>query len=206
MRVTVTTNANQYAATMRAKAAALNRGVYSASRDIARVAKARADWWSSGPYSQRALTRMGHPYARRNTWQATGSSLKTRKVWKRTVYARRVGQGFPHRVNVQSGDFRSDWRTRVATTADAVSVRLENRSAHARYLTPRGTARMMGRDPMGAITRDVRKRTQGLWRKALRKALNTRAAGPWRGADTVTLSGWGLRDAFQRGYEFTRGL
>ena len=193
LRITVTTNAKEYSSAMRIKAGNLEKNIRATGYQVRKVALERADWWSSGPIKQRELTRMGHPYARRNTWTAQRSSLKTRKVSTGRVYRLgRVGEKFPNRINEQTGDFKGGWKFTYKKTGSGDFLgTLSNTSKHAQYLTRFGTDKMIPRNVMAAINRDVRKETQGLYHDALKRALASGGGG---------LSAGAMRAALRRGY------
>jgi hypothetical protein len=192
LRITIHTNEREYRANMRAKADELVSGVRQTQAVVGTIAMARARWWSSGPYKQRELDRLGHPYARRNAIQ-TATTTKRGQRRRKLVYRAKIGQGFPARINVQSGDFLHSWKWRMQRTPNGVTGTLWNTSDRTKYLTGSGTTLMMGRPVMRAIMKDVRKQTKGMFRKTLHRALN--AGG------SVGRGGWGALDAFRRGYQ-----
>jgi hypothetical protein len=202
VRISVSTNAGQYEANMRAKGAELTRSVRATMREVREVAMERARWWSDGPYEQWQLTRKGHPYARRNASVVMSYSQKTGRLSTRMKYAGRIGTGFPARINYQSGDFYAGWRFHQRFTANELTGSLTNVSPHARYLTGRPVGHMVGRPVMKAIAKDVRKRTKGLWGKCLRTSLRAKASG-MSGIGGNFQRGYvrGLRDAYRRGYD-----
>ena len=213
LRITVTTNAKEYSSAMRIKAGNLEKNIRATGYQVRKVALERADWWSSGENSLADLRRMGHPYARRNTWKAQQSSLKTRKVTTKTVRAKLLGKGFsrgekfPNRINEQTGDFKGGWKFTYKKTGSGDFLgTLSNTSKHAQYLTRFGTDKMIPRNVMAAINRDVRKETEGLYHDALKRALASGGGsfsgglGGFGGGGGGGLSAGAMRAAFRRGY------
>jgi hypothetical protein len=178
-RVTISSNANEYAALMRVRADNLTKEIKDTGDELGKIALARAEWWSSGPYKQSELTRMGHPYAKRNP--------------------KRIGQKWAGRINEQTGEFKHGWKWShvEAGSGDMVGT-LSNDSDHAKYLTRDGTSRMVGRPVREGIAREVRKEAEHLWGDIIPNTI-ARSGGPLNG-----VSGRSLAGAFRRG--FSRGL
>lgn len=189
MTFSVDTNADVYAVTCADRARRTPQAQKRANAKIRSVLMERAQWWSSGPFSLTELARMGHPYARRNR-------IVTRHGGKKMIsFAKRVGEQFPHRINRQSGDYIAGWRTSDAVHEDTATVTLKNVSRHARFLTPRGTPNMIGRNPLGGIMRDSRKRIQAVERQVVPDAV--------RGTTSRTgIRPGQLRQAFMTGFRF----
>lgn len=141
MRVTLA----QAAAAIERKARAIATEARRAERQAAREALAEARKLSSGPYSARALARLGHPYARRRPRPPLPASV----------------------INVQSGRFRAGWQ--VTGTGDRLV--LVNASPAARWLTARGTRRMIGRPIAAAVAARIRERRLRRLRQAVRRGL-----------------------------------
>lgn len=189
MRFSVSTTANTYAVTYVDRAKRTPQAQKRANAKIRSVLMERAQWWSSGPFSLTELARMGHPYARRNR-------IVTRHGGKKMIsFAKRVGEQFPHRINRQSGDYIAGWRTSDSVHEDTATVTLRNVSRHARFLTPRGTAHMIGRNPLGGIMRESKKRIQGVEKQVIPDVL--------RGtAHRTGIRPGQLRQAFMTGFRF----
>lgn len=189
---------------MQERAAAISPELHRAMRDIKGRALEVAREMSSGPYGDPAVLRaLGHPYSRR--------------------HPRPIGAFYPAKINVNTGDFRSRWRgtvTRRGLQAGGASItmRLSNNSPHARYLTERGTSRMIGRPIQKLIvekTRDyARKRIANAYKSALRKGTAGGTVGrAWTGtraprmtAQPLNFGNWNsrMRAAFDRGYRETK--
>lgn len=179
----------QYSATCNVRAKRIIGGQKAAAKRIEDVLMERADWWSSGPYSLRVLAKMGHPYARRRM------SLRTGRTGRKTrIYAVRVGEKFPNRINVQSGDFRSSWKTRVSHGPNKLIVELSNDSEHAKYLTKAGTSKMVPRNPLAGIMRESRKKVFDIERQVIPDAVR----GSGRAFGSITQGR--LRKAFVTGW------
>lgn len=192
MRVTVRTDAPRYAATFEAKRRELLRGVAATLERVESVALERAYWWSSGPYKQRTLTALDHPYARRHV------STVTRRGKTKSVRGLPIGVGFPARINVQSGRYREGWRTTKRGRGNTVSVTLSNATPYAQYLTAAGTSLMIGRPVLNRIAAAVRTKTRPLWLKTHRDAV--------RASAVTSVGGPNLIAAFQRGFKLGAGL
>lgn len=205
LSISVKTNASEYAAVMRVRAESLIKSAELTGDEIGAIALERAKWWSSGPYKQKELNRLGHPYAKRHhemkavTTKRSGSYERVSKYAK----AMRIGEGYPSRINLQTGDFAGGWNwthVRKVGTGDMVGT-LSNSSEHARYLTQFGTTYMVPRPVMQAIARDVRKRAVVAERKLFPRAMKR---DPLSKMTLSRMRGSGVRDAFRGGFQ--RGL
>lgn len=183
-----------YSATCNVRAKNVIGSQKKAGKRIADVFTERAEWWSSGPYSLKTLRQKGHPYAKRNMYRVGRSSVKTRKTTHATVYAARVGEKFPNRINVQSGDFRASWKTRISNGPNKLIVELSNDSEHARYLTKWGTTKMVPRNPLAGIMRESRKKVFDIERQVIPDAVR----GSGRAFGSITQGR--LRKAFVTGW------
>ena len=189
MRFSAQQNYDEYAITCNVRAKNIIGTQKAAAKRIESVLLERADWWSAGPYSLRVLAQLGHPYARRRM------SLKTGRTGRKTkVYAMRVGQKFPNRINVQSGDFRNSWKTRVSRGPNKLIVELSNDSEHAKYLTKAGTSKMVPRNPLAGIMRESRKKVFDIERQVIPDAVR----GSGRAFGSITPGR--LRKAFVTGW------
>lgn len=188
----------------------LKNGIANATQTYRKEALKAADYWSAGPIKQRVLTKMGHPYARRHLSYLFGnrSNGGTRKVYG----LGRVGAGFPARINAQRGLFRHGWKVRQQKRGGDEVLTLLNLSPDARWLTQKGTRKMIGRPVLQAIVRDIRKRTKRLYKDAFKKAMklpsvspNMDAAAAYAREMAVTPRGGmpnsaAMRAAFRRGF------
>ena len=103
-------------------------------------AKRLAVAYSSGPFSSAQLRKMGHPYARR----APNSR-------------------FPAVINVQTGQFRSNWHTGKANSPDMLKTWLINDDRVADFM--KGTKLMVERPIIQAVQKLIEKdRIQNLER------------------------------------------
>lgn len=111
--------------------------------------------------------------------------------------AQQIGQDYPARANVQSGDFLRGWKvSKGGRTANGTPVvTLYNRSKHAKWLTGRRTKRMVGRPVMQAIARRLRPRISKYVREAVQGAYRSPTVS--RGLFRPDIVG-----SFRRGYAF----
>lgn len=180
MTRTVTSNAKMYQVRYNQRARDFKGNLAAAMKVVEKQALKVAKDLSSGPYKQRTLTRMGHPYARRNPF--------------------RIGADYPARINVQTGAFRSSWKTDTRVNLKSISVRVRNTDPKARkWLTERGTGRMVGRPVLKALAKRVTKPAQKELRAVPRKSIG-RPVGAGTGAFP------NIGDAFVRGFQRGRAL
>lgn len=180
--ISMKSNADDYAMTMRVRAAAFTKTCQETGDEIGRIALERAQWWSSGPFKQKQLTQWGHPYSRDFPFS--------------------VGEGYPARINVQTGQFKAGWtwsHVRPVGTGDMVGT-LTNTSNRTRWLTKIGTRRMIGRPVREAIRKDVRKQTPHLYAKIWPTTIKV-AGGPVRAIGGGRMGGVNLAAAFNRGFQ-----
>ncbi len=118
------------------------------ARDLLRIARAQ----SSGPLSTAQLRMLGHPYARRRPRPPFSAAI----------------------INVQSGRFKAGWRViGPSSSSGGIRSRLVNVSPEARWMTERGTSRMIGRPVMRAIAQRERGLRQRRLARAVRQGLET---------------------------------
>jgi hypothetical protein len=116
------TNAGHLAATMRKRADTLQNRFRTTAKRYALTLKATAEELSSGPLGTHNLRAMGNPY-------------------KRALLAGAAGQP-DYIVNIQSGNFRGSWVTRVQKVGDTWTITLLNTSPESRYMMGTKRARM----------------------------------------------------------------
>jgi hypothetical protein len=112
---------------------AWEREVESATEDVQKIAMEEAVDLTSGPYTQRDLRRMGHPYSRRRPHG--------------------IGVSNPERINVTKGRIQRGWRYEFG--ARKRSVTLWNVADNARWMTGAGTRRMVPRRILKALVQRV---------------------------------------------------
>ena len=125
----------------------LERELKSAETQAALSGLSVARKLSSGRLTSRQLRKMGSPYATRNPRPP----------------------GDPAVINRQSGRFYQGWRVVAPRNQGAHTItRLENTSAHARYLHA-GTRKMIARPILSRIREGISRERERLWRAALKR-------------------------------------
>lgn len=128
----LTDNSEHLALLWQQRISAFRREAFEAERESAQEAKRLAEHYSSGPYSQATLTRMGHPYARR----APSPPLP------------------PYFMNRQSGQFFSGWRWYLLVSGDTISSGIWNHSEHGKFLEW-GTRLMIERPILEQVEKEM---------------------------------------------------
>jgi hypothetical protein len=178
----ISTNARTYGIRYNQRAKAIEKEVTDVMKRVQRDALAAARDMSSGPFGNPAtLRRLGHPYARRRPVP--------------------IGAAYPAMINVNTGRFKAAWKTSTRINRASISVKLANDSPEARFLTERGTKKMVGRPVLEAIQERVPRGTAARptlgaasgTTVALRKGLQKAVGRPVGAMPDVA-------GAFQRGY------
>ena len=147
MTITLKTNAGNLAARMRRRALNFQPMQKGAMRVAVGAMKDEALKLSGTRYASLAeLRRRGHPYARRR--------------WKGNKHFSGV-PALPapsYIINRQSGQFHESWRTYVRTWRAHISGTLYNIAPWSKYLTEKGTSKMIGRPIMIMVIRRAHRR------------------------------------------------
>jgi hypothetical protein len=121
-----------------------------ALKSLVREGKKAARDLSSGPYLQRDLTRLGHPYAKRRPNPPLPASI----------------------INKQTGVFRRSWKTDEPQIQGRNMVgRLFNNAPHALFLLGGPRSKMIPRPIVLAITNHLRDHAMRMVKNAVKRAL-----------------------------------
>jgi hypothetical protein len=137
---------------MQARGAKLAELVPAVQEKIAKAALAYAKEMSSGGITLAAMKAAGHPYSRRNP--------------------RPVGRKYPARINKQSGTYYGAWRRQTHAGRGVgwqLTTTIYNNSREARYLTGKGTSKMVGRPILEDVAKHMRPIVQKLEREGQKK-------------------------------------
>jgi hypothetical protein len=134
---------------MQRRATALRQALIDGQNNVAQTTRAKAQEQSSGPYTQAALTAMGHPYATRDPRPPMD----------------------PRIINIQSGRFFRSWVVRpTITTPDKIWSRVANTSPEAALLET-GTRLMIARHTPSLIVARMQPRYALMMWPFVRRAL-----------------------------------